>query len=148
MGCLSDDLVAAQMKLVRAIRVLGLLLAAPLVGGWLASDRAQASCGDYVTVDGRLHQVGLVQGGLDHGMRHEPLTAPGVPQCSGPNCRRQSPMPTAPERLFDFKPHDSACGFAAAQPESPRSGTRLVEPTLLFSQAAIQPPEPPPRPLP
>ncbi|HUY89489.1 MAG TPA: hypothetical protein VMV10_12210 [Pirellulales bacterium] len=136
------------MKLVRAIRVLGLLLAAPLVGGWLASDRAQASCGDYVTVDGRLHQVGLVQGGLDHGMRHEPLTAPGVPQCSGPNCRRQSPMPTAPERLFDFKPHDSACGFAAAQPESPRSGTRLVEPTLLFSQAAIQPPEPPPRPLP
>lgn len=107
------------MKRTRLLRIVGLLLAAFAFDGWLASEPAQASCGDYVTV-----------GGHGQGAGHE---MPGVPTCHGPSCRKPSPLPASPTKgLMTASPVDAFWSPTDRLIKPPLCG-ELMEPGLLLS---------------
>jgi hypothetical protein len=130
----------APMKRVRAIRILGLLAAAAFVGGLLVSERAVASCGDYVTVGGQAYEDYSHQA-----MHHEPASAPGAPKCSGPHCQRQAPPPQAPKHIVVFGPQELACWLLAGDSQTDELSKGVNEPSLLTSQATTLPFDRPPR---
>jgi len=89
----------AKMKHANSIRALAFVLAVLLFEGWVASDRALATCGDYVVVGGggvvggghaRMIQTGTIKTGvIESGTTNPP--------CQGPNCsRRSAPLETPP----------------------------------------------------
>lgn len=87
----------AQMKPVYGIRALAFAVVALLLEGWLATDRALATCGDYVVIGGnhleRGYSVHLNGGAMETGASQ---TAPAGPPCRGPNCSRRSAPQGAP----------------------------------------------------
>jgi hypothetical protein len=109
------------MKRASVLRVLGLAAAALLVEGWLTSDHALATCGDYVMVGGHGH-------GADHGL-------PGVPTCHGPNCHQQAPLPALPTKgLTTAPPVDFAFWSQTIRSTRPPVCGEIVELGLLLSE--------------
>lgn len=81
-----------------------LLLAVGLFG---SAGRAEASCGDYVTIDGQL-------------VTHEP--APLGEPCQGPNCSAReapTPAPFAPPTTSNPPPKDRPADLAATADPTP-----------------------------
>ncbi|MGH7139034.1 MAG: hypothetical protein ACREHD_25085 [Pirellulales bacterium] len=103
------------------LRVLGFAVAAVLIEGWVASDPAKASCGDYVMV-----------GGHGHGTHHD---MPGVPTCHGPSCRNRTPLPALPSKGLPVTvPADLAYWFATDRSTRPPVCGELFEQHLVLSE--------------
>lgn len=107
---------------MRRPSVLGFAIAAFLLEGWVVSDRALATCGDYVMVGGRGHHE------TGHGM-------PGVPGCHGPNCHNRSPLPALPTKgLPVTSPVESAYCAGTDRSSEPSLSGQIFEPAFLLSE--------------
>ncbi|HWB11056.1 MAG TPA: hypothetical protein VG826_17640 [Pirellulales bacterium] len=91
------------------IRALGLAIAALLLQGGLAGERALATCGDYVLTGA--HGIDAPAGAMlaytDEIARHvadraDPTNRP----CRGPNCSRRSAPPGVPPTTLPSHSHD------------------------------------------
>jgi hypothetical protein len=111
------------MKHASAIRVLGFALAVLLAQGWLGTERALATCGDYVVAGG--HGTGARQPAtladadtLLPVVNHGPDRAVPTEPCRGPNCSRGSaplglPPATIPSHSQDWiLPTVALCDFS------------------------------------
>jgi hypothetical protein len=109
---------------------------------WWAGQQAAASCGDYVMLGGVHDAFAGTAGGR---VSSSPDKGGGVPACSGPQCQRRVPLPTAPRQAFPSGPHKSAYCRAEAIAAARKRSMLIVEPALLISQAVVPPPDRPPR---
>ena len=98
---ISESLRPTSFSALGAIRGACYASALAALALMLPSRCAQASCGDYVHVEGRSadHVGGMAAEDL-HGSTSS--RSSGLPVCHGPNCRRQRP-PAAPETPVSLK---------------------------------------------
>jgi hypothetical protein len=120
----------AQMKHATALRILG-FAAASLLTVWLPGERAFATCGDYVTTDGRAIAGHFMPDRLDGGQGVAPRESLVVPEmarripanrpCQGPNCSRRTvplsvPPVTVPSHSHEWMlPAVVSCDFSVGR---------------------------------
>jgi hypothetical protein len=124
---------------LRGLATVALALFATCV---FAPSRAEASCGDYVKVNG--HNSTMDHETANSSQNGAPTHDPAAPRCHGPHCSNGSFPPAAPAPKLEVRVEDWALPGGFEVSLSPESGSLLAEqreiPCAGYGLSILRPP--------